>query len=157
MTNLFLILTTLLPLDNLARSRVPDSFFSSLFKDVLWMTEVSFFQSETPMWVGWNSFYSKDSEATEQVWYLPQINLSPTPCAVAKETLKRSQTMAIECKRKNICVTYDLAIAKMALEIQTKEAPTSDNVFVALGAFHIEIFWCHWEIHCRIRRSILAQ
>lgn len=47
--------------------------------------------------------------------------------------------MALECKKKNIAITYDLAIAKMALKIQAEEAPTFDNVFVALGAFHMEM------------------
>ena len=33
----------------------------------------------------------------------------------------------------------DLAIAKIAMQIQATETPTSDKVFVSLGACHIEL------------------
>lgn len=36
-------------------------------------------------------------------------------------------------------MTYDLAIAKMAMQIQEKEKPKFDKIFVNLGAFHIEM------------------
>lgn len=36
-------------------------------------------------------------------------------------------------------MTYDLAIAKVAMQIQTEESPKFDNVFVNLGGFHIEM------------------
>jgi len=36
-------------------------------------------------------------------------------------------------------VTYDLAVEKPALQIQSLEAPRFDNVFVCFGAFHIEL------------------
>ena len=45
----------------------------------------------------------------------------------------------MECGKYEIALTYDLAIAKMAMEIQTEEALTSDNIFVTLGSFHIEM------------------
>jgi uncharacterized protein YaiI (UPF0178 family) len=80
------------------------------------------------MWVGWNAKYHKDFRATEVIWYLPQINLSPTSTVVVKETMKRAQKMATESGKNEIAVTYDLAIAKMALEIQNEEASTFNNV-----------------------------
>ena len=75
------------------------------------------------------------------MWYLPQINLSPTSNAVVVETLKRTLSIANECGRKTIAVTYDLAIAKLALQIQHEEKPTFDRVFIALGSFHIDGFF----------------
>ena len=103
------------------------------------MADTNFFPSAPPMWVGWNSFYSDDTVPTEKIWYLPQINLSSTSSAVVIETLKRAQKMAAQWQIKTIPVTYDLAIAAMALEIQAAESQRFDNIFVALGAFHIEI------------------
>ena len=34
-------------------------------------------------------------------------------------------------------MTYDLAIAKVAMQLQAEEKPTYDNVFIHLGPFHI--------------------
>ena len=53
--------------------------------------------------------------------------------------MKRSQDFAEDSDRGSIAVTYDLAIAKIAWQIQSEEKPRFDNVFVALGAFHVEL------------------
>ena len=53
--------------------------------------------------------------------------------------MKRGQQLAVEFGKREIALTYDLAIAKMAMEIQIEEAPRFDNIFVTLGSFHIEI------------------
>lgn len=53
--------------------------------------------------------------------------------------MKRSLDIAAECGKKTIAVTYDLAIAKVAMQIQAEETPVFDNIFVALGSFHIEM------------------
>ena len=53
--------------------------------------------------------------------------------------MKRSQQLADECNLKFIPVTYDLAIAKIATQIQNHESPRFDNIFIALGAFLLEI------------------
>ena len=47
--------------------------------------------------------------------------------------------MAVECGKREIALTYDLAIGKMAMEVQIEEVPTFDNIFVTLGSFHIEM------------------
>ena len=65
------------------------------------------------------------------------MNESPTSTSVVAETLKRSQKVAEECNKYNISVTYDLAIAKVAMQLQAEEKPTYDNVFIHLGPFHI--------------------
>ena len=95
------------------------------------------------MWVGWNSKFDQSAKSTQNIWYLPQINESPTSHAVVAETLKRAIQIADECGKTQIASTYDLAIAKMALQIQKAESPLYDRVFVNLGAFHVELaFFC---------------
>ena len=60
--------------------------------------------------------------------------------AVVMETMNRSVKIADDAGRDSISVTYDLAIAKIALHIQAEEKPLSTNrIFVSLGCFHIEM------------------
>lgn len=65
--------------------------------------------------------------------------MSPTSSAVVAETLKMAKIIAQETNQEVITVTYDLAVAKMAYQIQSTEAPTYNNVFIQLGVFHIEM------------------
>ena len=53
--------------------------------------------------------------------------------------MKRAEQLAVECGKREIALTYDLAIAKMAMEIQIEEGPTFDKIFVTVGSFHIEM------------------
>ena len=53
--------------------------------------------------------------------------------------MKRAQQLTVECGKCEIDLTYNLAIAKMVMEIQTEEAPTFDNIFITLRLFHIEM------------------
>lgn len=75
----------------------------------------------------------------QEIFYLPQINQSPTSTTVFAETLKRALKFADHFKKESVAVTYDLAIAKIAMQMQATETPTYDKVFAALGAFHIEL------------------
>jgi hypothetical protein len=43
------------------------------------------------------------------------------------------------CDQKYLSVTYDLAIAKIALTIQSEESPKYDRLFIQLGSLHIEL------------------
>ena len=52
------------------------------------------------------------------------------------EIIKRAQKIAEESRKQEICVTYNLGIAKIALQLQKEEAPKFHNDFVALGGFH---------------------
>ena len=106
-------------------------------KDVLWMLDV-WQNPNTPMWAGWNAERVYDCRKQMKVWYLPQINQSPTSNAVVVETMKRSQKLAEESNKSCMVVTYDLAIAKIALQIQAQEKPVFDNLFISLGSFHVE-------------------
>ena len=96
---------------------------------------------EPSMWTSWNSkgvsYNSKGDQ--QQIWYLPQINASPTSTTVVIEVLSRTLHIASEPKLNPISLTCDLAIAKLAYQIQATEAPVIDTIFINLGAFHIEM------------------
>jgi len=53
--------------------------------------------------------------------------------------MKRSLKVAEESRRETIAVTFDLAIAKIAFQIQGEESPQYECLFIALGSFHIEL------------------
>ena len=59
--------------------------------------------------------------------YIP-INQSPTSDAVVAETLARTQNVAEECGKRTISFTYDLAIAKKAMQIRSSQKPKCSNV-----------------------------
>jgi hypothetical protein len=42
--------------------------------------------------------------------------------------MRRAQGIVNESKKESISVTYDLAIAKVAMQIQAEESPKFDNV-----------------------------
>ena len=52
--------------------------------------------------------------------------------------MRRSQKVARECQEESIAVSYDLAIAKIAFQIQNEECPKFDYIFILLGPFHQE-------------------
>ena len=131
--------SAVLPINDPKRVYVPDVRIKARMWDSLWMMEFCFWPANTPMWVGWNSKQIPNSNEIQKVWYVPQINQSPTSVAVAAETLKRAQIIVEECRKKTISVTFDLAIEKIALQLQPEESPKFNNVFVALGPFHIEL------------------
>ena len=78
--------------------------------------------------------------------YLPQINQSPKSTSVVAETVRRSLRIASEGQKENISVTYDLAIAKLAMQIQAEEKPTVNKIFSSLGSFYLEMaFFLSWK------------
>lgn len=90
-----------------------------------------------PMWVGFNSLISDNDDPKQIISYLTPINSSPTNKSVVLETMKQSQQICQDLQQSSIQVTYDLAIAKVALQIQATEKPAFDNLFIHLGPFHI--------------------
>ena len=100
-------------------------------------------KNTTSMWVGWNSNLIPRDDETKKIWYLRQINMSPTSHSFVVGTLKISLRIAAECEKKCTVVTYDLAIAKLACQIQSEEKPKFDSIFIALGAFHFEMALFH--------------
>lgn len=127
----------LLPSDNELRLSIPDNLKIIKQVDVLWMLSHAFEIPNTPMWVGFNSKIVQDNSPKQKVTYLTPINLSPTDKSVVLETMSQAQKAAQECHQRYIQITYDLAIAKIALQIQATEHPRFDNVFIHLGSFHI--------------------
>ena len=133
-----------LPINDERRLYVPDSKRQSWLKDVLWMADILTNDIKgTPMWVGWNALLHPQYQHIQKIWYMRQLNQSPTSNSVVVETMKKAQRVAEEAHKDNIAVTYDLAIAKVAMQIQAEESPKYDNLFIAMGAFHIEMALFH--------------
>ena len=72
----------------------------------------------------------------------PPINQSLTSNAVAAEILARAQNVAEECGKKTISVTYDLPIAKKAMQIRSSEKRRYSNVswFIPIGLEFFKMF-----------------
>ena len=77
----------------------------------------------------------------KKIWYLPQINLSPTSASAVAETMRRTLRTASEGQKEHISVTCDLALVKLAMKIQAEEKPTFDRLFISLGSFHVEMIF----------------
>lgn len=65
------------------------------------------------------------------------INTLPTYKSVLYATLRQTQKIAEECQQNYLHVTYNLAIAKVTLQIQHEEKSWFNNIFIHLGDFHI--------------------
>ena len=108
------------------------------------MTDIETDGEDTiPMWVGWNPNLIPKDDETQKMWYLPQISMSPTSHAVFVETLKKSLCIVAECEKQCIVVKYNLATAKIAYQIQSKEKPKLHSIFIAFGALHLEMALFH--------------
>lgn len=97
----------------------------------------------TPMWCRWNSMVTVDPLPRQVIGYMQNINLPQTRLGIITETMRISQKVASECGDEYIVVTYDLAVAKPAMQIQATEALLYDNIFICFGAFQILMayFW----------------
>ncbi|XP_032457827.1 uncharacterized protein LOC116417096 isoform X1 [Nasonia vitripennis] len=127
----------LLPIDSELRT-INNSNYKFYEKlDVMWVLSHHLKIANTPMWVGFNSKIVVDESMKQKVSYLTPINASPTNISVVYETMRQSQRIAEELQQQYIEVTYDLAIAKVAYQIQSAEHPQLSNLFIHLGAFHI--------------------
>ena len=113
----------------------PPHLLTIQYRDLFWMMNMAIVP-KTPMWIGWNSCVTPDPFPKQQIGYMENINLPPTRLDVVAQTLKQSR-VAQECHQEYVIVTYDLAVAKLAMQIQLAEAPLFDNVFICFGAFHI--------------------
>ena len=47
--------------------------------------------------------------------------------------------IAAEAQKTSTAAMYDLAIAKIVMQIQHDETPKYDSAFIALGYFHVEM------------------
>lgn len=105
--------------------------------DLAWVVSHYLKLSNVPAWVGYNSKIHKDTSAKQRISYLTTINESPTNISVILETMRQAQQLSEECDEDYMEVTYDLAIAKVALQLQSTEKPKFDNLFIHLGTFHV--------------------
>ncbi|XP_011171576.3 uncharacterized protein LOC105204222 [Solenopsis invicta] len=131
------LIEILQPLDHPERFIDPNNL--QLFQKInfTWIFSHLLKLPDIPMWVGYNSLIFDDKSREQQVSYLTTINDSPTNNSVVVETMKQSQRVANECGEIYMQVTYDLAIAKVALQIQRTEKPRFDNLFIHVGMFHV--------------------
>ena len=120
---------------NVREPTIPSNLEKIKYRDIFWMMSLS--SLKVPMWTGWNSLVTVDLLPSQRIAYMKNLNLPPTRLDVVAETLNISQRVAKECGDKYAVVTYDLAVAKPALQIQAEEKPRYDDVFVCFGAFHI--------------------
>lgn len=86
--------------------------------DLLWMMPHAS-GIVTPMWVGFNARINHtDNQIKQKVFYLTPINEAPTDNSVVLETMRRALRIANECGEQYAQVTYDLGIARIALQWQ---------------------------------------
>ena len=85
--------------------------------DLLWLMIVNLSSIEIAMWIGWNTL-AKPSSLKQRLCYMKHIQLPPTRTDVVKKTMKRSKLVAKNCNQQYVIVTYDLAIAKVAKQLQ---------------------------------------
>lgn len=129
----------LISIDNIGRQLIPNNYRRIQHLDRLWIICLANKPDKTPMWNGFNAKVLTDNLPQHRISYMPQINESPTSLSVVRETLKTSLKVADECHQDFMVVTYDLAIAKMAFQLQLDEAPEFDRIFITLGDFHTKM------------------
>lgn len=129
----------LLPVNAESRFSVPDNLKSVQHLYLAWMVSYFLKITDMPMWVGFNSLIYKDECPTQKVSYLTTINSSPTNISVVLHTMLEGQRVAEECgeEYQKSQIMYDLAIAKIALQLQSTENPNFNNLFIHIGSFHI--------------------
>ena len=69
---------------------------------------------------------------------MQHIPFPPARTDVVKETIVQSKRVSEECGSTSAVINYELAIAKIAKKIQNEEPDEFKDVFIMLGAFHIE-------------------
>lgn len=127
---------------------VPESWQKAVDMNNMWMMTHALDTNEKKRWFAWHSERIIDNNPVQNIGYLPNLNMSPTVDAVVLKTLQIAQNILRECKQKYIIVTYDLAIASKAYRIQADLAPRFDNIFITMGAFHIELAF--FKVNCFI-------
>lgn len=83
--------------------------------DNIWMVSHALELPDVPMWVGFNSRIYDGDASQQLISYSTPINAPPTSTSIVVETMKQSKTIAEDLQQPYIQVTYDLAIAKVAL------------------------------------------
>ena len=91
---------------------------------------------------------------------MQNIRIPPTE-DVVKETLKRSQAVAKESRDKYTIVIYNLAVAKIARQIQIQNPPKFDDFFIQWREMVLPIFVRRkdhrWWFHLQISKGKIIQ
>ena len=79
-----MVKSSLLPLSDERRTKVPNSLKKAQQNNFLWPSDLTFNRQsgDVPMWVSWDSSYGPREESMQKVWYLKQMNESPTSISV---------------------------------------------------------------------------
>lgn len=136
----------MIQLDDKKRVFVPPSILTTKYFDFVWMCFLAIHLENTPMLKGWNSKLATNSYYSYSFpwknWILaatqclPYANISSSGNATMKMS---QQCIAEECDQRYISVTYDLAIAKIALCVPSEEKLEFNNLFILLGFFLIAL------------------
>ena len=117
----------------------PASFSVYNTRSILWTVGKSLFPYNLSMCHGWNSLKEVEINPQQNMFYMQHIKLPPTRNDVVKETLRLSQIVASECNEPYALVTYDLAVAKIAEQIQTTKKPFFDYVLIMFELIYTEM------------------
>ncbi len=116
----------------------PENLLQARRRDIAWMISCATVNI-TPMWHGWNALMTVDTLPKQVLSYMEPIGKPPTRLDVVQETMNIAMQVAKECNEDYMPVTYDLAIAKPALQIQSAKAPDYKKLFICFGPFHIKL------------------
>ena len=120
----------MIPFTGERRLVVPESYTKSRHDDVKWMISFAFWRETQPMWVRCNAKKESDKfSKIQKLFYLPQINQSPTSTVVVVETLKRALKFADHFKKKCCSCVWSCYCEDCYV----------DTMFIAQRAFHIEL------------------
>ena len=91
------------------------------------------------MWIGFSCCTTINDSEIQNIQCLTPINSSSTSYSVVRETRFQASRIAEECQQAEIICTYDLAIAKIAKQIQVSVSPKFDHAFINLGGFYLHL------------------
>ena len=80
----------------------------------------------------------KDITPIQKIEYMKLITLPPTRTNVVRESMIELHNVSADCGSKYTIITSNLAIAKVAKQIQCKEQLLSILFLVMFGRFHME-------------------
>ncbi|CAH1106248.1 unnamed protein product [Psylliodes chrysocephalus] len=116
---------------------IPANFKDAERRDLFWAFSHFVYKETIPVWIGYNSKTVKHDNEVHKVTFLRNYNEDSTNPSMILETLRITDSIANECGQNFAVVTYVLAMAKPAMQIQSLQSPTFDKMFIHFGAFHL--------------------
>ena len=133
--------SNILPLSNLKRKAyeaITEEEAESWKQDIMCKAGITTNEDLSIPMLAWDSMLMPKDDQIQEAVYLLKINLSLTSYPVVTVTLHWALCIAEECGKMSIAVTYDIATAKVALQIQYEEQPTNDSICITLGVLHLK-------------------